>query len=510
MRIALLLACLLVSSCVVKVRNLQIDPVVAKPGDSFVVASPVKAHLVDGSVVVFDKGISVLNDEIIGEGYRYDLKLERQAEVTSIKLDQVAAMESFQTPLSSGATAAATTGATAGGGIAGLGLLKFVFGSCPTTYSLAGEEPILEAESFSYAIAPGFESRDIDRLGISSDTRGSVTLEMRNEALETHYINHVALLAVPHAAHEFVVTDERRRPLVVSELRAALSATDNSGRNVTSLLAAADGDTWRASDERLQRVSADDLRDSLTLTFDAPDDGRGALVLRLRNSLLNTVLLYDVMLAGQGFRALDWMSQDLARLKDRWQLARWYRSTMGLQVAVRNGDRWKHVASFDDTGPIAWKDIAVALPRTREKTITVRLTFVSDNWRIDHAALGTLARVAKFATVPLQQITDAVDAQHHAAERDLADDDKRYVITQPGDSMRLSFDADALSADSQHTYFLSARGYYIEWMRRDWLQTTTASAFEPNDAALVAALGRWRSQRETLRAQFDATRINVR
>ncbi|MGB5580821.1 MAG: hypothetical protein WBM68_09680 [Woeseia sp.] len=509
MRLVLLLSCVFISSCVVKVRSLQVESVEAQQGDSFLVESPVKAHLVDGSVVIFDKGMSVLNDEIIGEGYRYDLKLQRQQQVTSIKLADVAAMESFQTPLNSGATAAATTGATAGGGAAGLGLLKLVFGSCPTTYSLAGDEPVLEAESFSYAIAPGFESLDIDRLGIATDTRGIVALEMRNEALETHYINQVELLAVPHAAHESVFTDAKRRPLVVHSLRPPVSATDNSGLHVEEVLAVADGDAWRASNERLQQVSTADFNDSLILTFDSPLDAPAALVLRLRNSLLNTVLLYDVMLAGQGFRALDWMGRDLTRLKDRWQLARWYRNTMGLHVAVREGERWREVASFDDTGPIAWKDIAVALPRTRNKTITVRLSFVSDNWRIDQASLATLARVAKFETVPLLQITDALDARHLAAERDLAADDKHYVITQPGEHFRLAFDADALATEDR-TFFLSARGYYIEWMRRDWLQTSTTAAFEPNDAALVAALTRWRSQRETMRAQFDATRINVR
>ncbi|MGB5345516.1 MAG: hypothetical protein WBN23_05070, partial [Woeseia sp.] len=427
MRVACLLACFLISSCVVKVRSLQVDAVEAKPGDSFVVESPVKAHLLDGSVVVFDKGISVLNDEIIGEGVRYDLRLERQEAITSLKLDQVAAMESFQSPLNSGATAAASTGATAGGTFASVGLLKFVFGSCPTTYSLASDEPVLEAESFSYAIAPGFESRDIDRLGISTGTRGIVPLEMRNEALETHYINQVEMLAVAHAAHETVITDEKGRPLIVHSIRQPLTVTDNTGLRVDDIVATADGVAWQASDERLQTVSHDDFGDSLILTFDTPGDGQGALVLRLRNSLLNTVLLYDVMLAGQGFRALDWMGKDLTQLLDRWELARWYRNTMGLHVAVLVGDRWKEVASFDDTGPIAWKDIAVTLPRTRNKTTTVRLSFVSDNWRIDHAALATLARVAEYQQVPLQQITDALDARHHAAERDLAADDDRYV-----------------------------------------------------------------------------------
>ncbi len=510
MRVFTLIVCLLAASCAVKVRNLVIEPLEPAAGASFTVQTPVKAHLVDGSTVVFDNGISVLGDKIIGEGLVYDLKLQRQKDVTELPLEQVAAMESFQTPLHSGATAAASTGATVGGGIGTLGLLKLVFGSCPTTYSLAGAEPLLEAESFSYSIAPGFEARDVDRLGIGNDTRGIFALEMRNEALETHYINQVEVLAVAHGSDEAVYTDQRSRPLVVRELRPPVSALDNTGARVGSLVAAADGNAWRASDARLQQVSATDFHDSVVLTFDAPADGRGVLVLRLRNSLLNTVLLYDVMLAGQGFRALDWMGKDLTQLFDRWELASWYRKTMGLQVSVLHGTRWKKVASFDDTGPIAWKDIAVALPRFRDDTVTIKLSFVSDNWRIDRAALASLVGRGEFVTVPTHRITDAFDTRHVAAERDLADDDERYVITQPGDHLRLEFDASALAAAQQHTFFLAARGYYIEWMRRDWLQHTTAEAFEPSDGAVLDALHRWQSQRETLRAQFDATRINVR
>jgi hypothetical protein len=74
----------------------------------------------------------------------------------------------------------------------------------------------------------------------------------------------------------------------------------------------------------------------------------------------------------------------------------------------------------------------------------------------------------------------------------------------------LQFDAGLLRADRQHTFFLAATGYYIEWMRRDWLETTTASAFVPGDAAVIDALSRWRTQRESMRELFDATRINVR
>jgi hypothetical protein len=510
MRTLLCLLCLALSSCVT-VRYLQVEPVDATVDDTVAITSPVKVHLVDGGTVVFEKGINVAGGKITGEGFRYDVALELRDPVVELSLDDVAAMESFQTPVNTGATAAASTGATAAGGAGGLMFLKLIFGSCPTIYSLQADEPILEAESFSYSIAPGFERRDVDRLGIDPGSTGSIELELRNEALETHYINQVELLSVEHGPDDTVYTDNRSQPLIVRDLQAPVSAMDNSGRRADRIVAAADGVAWRSRDTRLEQVSGDDFRDTIDFSFAAPlGGGSTALVLRLRNSLLNTVLFYDVMLQGQGLHAIDWMGRDLTRLGSRYRLARWYNETMGLRVLVWQDGDWQEIAAAGDTGPIAWKDIAVRLPESRGETVRVRLSFVADNWRIDRVSLGTIVSSGKFQRVPLQQIIDRDGAVHDAARENLHRSDRRYVITKPGDRLLLQFDAGLLRADRQHTFFLAATGYYIEWMRRDWLETTTASTFVPGDAAVIDALSRWRTQRESMRELFDATRINVR
>ncbi|MCP4301392.1 MAG: hypothetical protein GY783_12460, partial [Gammaproteobacteria bacterium] len=277
----------------------------------------------DGSTVMFPKGLSVENGKVKGQGFKYDITLEHSEPVTEIDLADIAAMESYQDVVNTGATVAATTVTTIGGGVAGIALLKAVFGSCPTTYSLENGEPILEAESFSYSIAPGFEARDVDRLGIASTGQRAIELEMRNEALETHYVNHVELLEVVHAREESVYPDPRGRPVIVGELRAPNVVVDRSDRRIERIVGAADGNAWSSATELLRRVSTEDMEDFIELEFDAPSSGEEiALILGLRNSLLNTVLLYDVMLKGQGFHALDWMGDDLDRLWPKYKLAR--------------------------------------------------------------------------------------------------------------------------------------------------------------------------------------------
>ena len=513
MRKFLLLGSLLLVSCVVTVRHIEITPI--EPGEDaespILVESPVKAHLVDGSTVVFPKGLRVDEDMVRGEGFKYDITLENTTPVTEIELDDVAAMESYQDVVNTGATVAASTVTTVGGGMAGLVLLKAVFGSCPTTYSLESGEPILEAESFSYSIAPGFEARDVDRLGIASVGQSTIELEMRNEALETHYVNHVELLEVRHSSEETVYPDPSGRPVIVGELRAPDVSVDRSGRRIDKIVGAADGNAWSASTELLRNVSAEDMEDFVDLEFDMPASGESlALVLRLRNSLLNTVLLYDVMLDAQGFRALDWMGSDLNRLWPKYTLARWYQKKMGMRIAIWDRGRYRDVTSIADTGPIAWNELAIPLPATKGDKLRLRLSSIADNWRIDQVALASNARIGEVRKIPVTEVRSASGAELSEAQYNLRGADETYVVTRPGEYVRLRFDVGPAERDLDRTWFLAAEGYYIEWMRKDWLDETSTTAFVPNDTALLNALDLWESQRDELREQFESTKIRVR
>ena len=54
----------------------------------------VKAHLTDGSTVVYLRGVEIADPWLLGVGTRYDLAL-RGSPVDSLPLDSVVAMESF-------------------------------------------------------------------------------------------------------------------------------------------------------------------------------------------------------------------------------------------------------------------------------------------------------------------------------------------------------------------------------------------------------------------------------
>ena len=58
------------------------------------------------------------------------------------------------------------------------------------------------------------------------------------------------------------------------------------------------------------------------------------MVLRLRNSLLTTLLFYDLMLAPGGIKTIDWMREDLASIDRAVEMAFWAREYLGLQIEV--------------------------------------------------------------------------------------------------------------------------------------------------------------------------------
>lgn len=513
-RHATMLSGLFLGACLI-VRTVQVDEVPATRRDSVRVRSAVKAHLIDGSTVVYPDGILVAGDTLIGPGTRYDLTLGNPVAVRALPLDSVVGMENFRTVTNPGASFAYSALATVG--VIGVTVAiacaidPKCFGSCPTYYSDSAGTPVLEAEGFSYSIAPLFESRDVDRLRVRAGSDGVLRLEVRNEAFETHYINHLELLEARHAADEFVAPDPRGRPVAARGLVGATVARDRAGRDVAALLQSGDGVTFRTDSAVLAHAGLSNYQDFIDLTFPAPGAGDSlALVLRLRNSLLNTVLLYDIMLGDPGARSLDWQAEELERVGPALELGSWYAGRMGLAVLVPADTEYRQVARVKDTGPVAWKDVSIPLPPAPGDSVRVRLTFVADNWRIDRAALGVLRRPA-VRTVPVAAMRGRDDRPEPAADTSLARPDGRYLQTAPGQWFSARWEAGPEPADGARTFLLASQGYYIEWVRRGWIAAARDTVpFVPGDAALVRALGRWRTVQDSLEARFFATRVPVR
>ena len=509
-----------VSACFIY-RNVQVSPVEspAAPGDTVSVATPVKAHLIDGSTVVFRQGVRVLGGMVSGEGMRYSLTLLDSTPVTGLSLDSVVGMESFRTVVDGPKTVLVSTLATVGSLAAAVAIACAIdpkcFGSCPTYYSDSAGTLVLEAEGFSYSVAQLFEARDVDRLRFSTAADGVLRLEVRNEAFETHFINHLELLEVRHAGDETVLPDELNRPLVVRDIVAIARARDRLGRSVRDLLAAPDGDVYRTEAEVLGRARVGDLEDALEITVPATAGADSvAVVLRLRNSLLNTILFYDIMLGDPGARSLDWVGRDLQQVGPAVELAQWYQKKMGMRVAVRSAAGFREVAHLKDTGPVAWKDVAIVVPVLERDSVRIRLSFPADNWRIDRVGIATRYRHAPPVVHTLADVLGATGQPDTTARASLAAADGRYLETTAGQRFTAAFTVGSAPPGGtgvMRTFLLASQGYYTEWVRRGWLTAPRATrTFVPSDTALAEAIARWRVTQDTLEARFMATRVPVR
>jgi hypothetical protein len=507
----------LLAGCIHQFQETHVDAL-APPAEAVNVASPLRVHLADGGVALFRRGAWVGPDAVVGGGIRYDLARTDSFTVARVAMDSVLGIESFRREPQPGKTAlvsiAASTAVTvlAVGGIVAIAcaLDPKCFGSCPTVYSHSTGEELLEAELFSYSIVPLLEGRDVDVLAARAE-QGVVRLDVRNEAMETHFINHLQLLEVEHDPAERVAPDQGGIPLAWRNARRPTKARDGGGRDVLDDVAAVDRRAFATTGARLAAVSTVDLDDHLELVFPRPVGDSAALLLDVRNSLLNTVLFYDLMLGAAGATALDWMADDLHRIGDAVRLGRWWTARMGLHVALWHDGRWHDVARLPDTGPIAWNHVAIpiAVP-PGDGDLRVRLRFPADAWRIDRVGLADFRRVEP-RTLPAVRVLDGHDAPRDAALEALAAPDDRYVQTVAGDRFIVEFDVGPDPDTGDRTFLLSSQGYYTEWVRPAWIrEARNAATFVPSDESLLEAMERWHGAREEFEEHFYNARIPVR
>jgi hypothetical protein len=503
--LALLLTVSLVS-CVS--HRLEIRPVSTRA--SVNVSSPVKAHLKDGSTVVYPFGVRVTADSLEGRGDRYGVDLANPTVVERIAVADVLGMESYRTRVNGPETVLLSSLAGAGA-VFGTALLAVaIFGSCPTVYSADGA--VEEAELFSSSIAPLFEGRDIDRLRAQADETGVVKLDVRNEAMETHYINHLQLLEVRHRDDEFVVPDGEGIPTVVRLPRPALSAVNRDGRDVRADVAVSDGRFYLTDRTRLSRATEADMDDWIDITVPVePGASSAAVVLRARNSLLNTILLYDVMLGPAGAAAIDWLGEDLARVSTAVELGRWHQKRAGLHVSVWHDDEYRSVARVPDSGPISWHDVAAVVPvPAGEKVLRVRLSFLADHFRIDSLGVSFAPRTPTPLQVPLTSVSGRNGALEKDALENMRTSDEKYLQTNPGHAFTARFDAGRTPAGVARTFMLASQGYYTEWIRGVWItEATLTEPFMPSDAAVLAAIRKWSKERESFEKRFLTARVPV-
>jgi len=349
------------------------------------------------------------------------------------------------------------------------------FGSCPTFYAWDGTSPKLLAEGFSSSIAPRLEATDVDAIGRAVPNGRILDVTMKNEAPETHVVRHAHVLAAPRpdGGRAFASTAGGFR--AATRLQPPSRATAPEG-DVAAVLADFD---------HLERTSAADstdlaTRETIDLVFDEPPAGDLGLVLASRQSLLTSYLFYEALDA-LGPDAVRWMaSLERGGSGALAQASAIGDAIGGVEVQLPDGaGGWRTVADVRETGPLATDARVVPLPvdaAAPGRPLAVRLRMARGAWRVNQAALAALGDPVE----PVRLAPETVWKENHADDdaRDRLADMTRTLVTTAGDTYTIRYRLP--EHPERYELFLETRGYYLEWIREQWL----ASA-DPGRAMLL-------------------------
>jgi len=430
----------------------------------FLKASPfLKAHMNNGNLYVFSswdvekEGRTITGIGILLDPMRDTVDFTRNV----LGLDSVAILETNVLSKSGAATAITVlTGITVAVTIFCITNPKTCFGSCPTFYASDGDSLRLQAECFSSSISPSLEATDIDALYHVQPVNGEVTVKMRNEALETHVVRHVDLLAVPRkeGSRVFAGTDGQfwKSPSVLPPA----SAASPEGDCLPALLNA----DWN---ERFSLTDETDLsaKETIELEFRVVPGREYGLVVGSRQSLMPTYLLYQA-LAYMGSDAGHWLAE-IERKNITSKQGAIKHLIGGIEIATRLPEgAWQSVGGIDEHGPLAVDMHMTPLGRFSDTTLSVQLRMTKGAWRLDYVALAELS--GPLLSVRLHPRSVFKEGEEDKEARAILLDTTQTLVTLPGDSYDLQYTLPG--AEGEYELFLESRGYYLEWIRKEWIE----------------------------------------
>jgi len=432
-----------------------------------------KAHLRNGYVYVLQQwSWSDSSRTVSGFGTLYDTDRHPVGPATNVTLprDSAALFETNVSHLSGSAVALTVmAGVTAAVAIGCAFNPKACFGSCPTFYAPdSSGRLVLQAEGFSASIAPALEATDLDALYRARATSRDFSLRLTNEALETHVIRYADLLVAPRPPNGRVFATPS------GEFRSATSLT------APTLCSAPEGDcrtALAAFDERERFTAADsnDLgaRETIDLEFAHPPAGPLGIVVTARQSLMTTFLIYQA-LAYMGNDAGRWLASLPKSTADTTRAESIMAHMLGrIEVLVPDDSgAWRVVGQTGETGPIAADTKIIPIPRSTTGTTRIRLRLTKGLWRVDWVALASLGDVVRPIRVSPSMVRRGATPDSAALEALTLR--REPLTTMPGDELQLDYRLP--EHPERLELFVEARGYYLEWMRREWMAETNPRA----------------------------------
>ena len=422
-----------------------------------------KVHMRDGRVYILSSWtVDQETPTVTGSGDV--LSVNRDVVETGqfrISIDSVAIFETNVVQSSPGVAALAViTGVSVALTTHCLANPKSCFGSCPTFYVSDGDQRILAAEGFSASVAPSLEAVDIDALHSAEPAGSRFEIRMKNEALETHVVRYAHLLAVERLSGGGVFATAEGAFWGTGTSVAPSAAFGPEG-DCLAALQGIDGH------ERFSEADSGNLaqRETLEIAFDTVPDGGTGVVIAARQTLLSTFLFYQA-LAYMGRSAGEWTAA-LEKGDNGLQRQMTFDHLLGGIEVFLQEDRgkWVSIGEINESGPLATDIHLVKLPHVERKRLKMRLRLTRGHWRLDAVGLVELGRQLS----PMRLRPDEV-------HRNGIDDPRAKQLLAGTDAVLTAFPGDVytlvyhLPEDfERYELFLESRGYYLEWIREEWL-----------------------------------------
>ncbi|MBA3649457.1 MAG: hypothetical protein H0W62_13050 [Chitinophagales bacterium] len=430
-----------------------------------------KAHCRNGYVYVFNQPWNTTEDRthLLGEGTVFN---ERRQLVNSgalnMPVDSIVLFETNAQVKSFDKGIKIALGILTAFDVAGLAFClinpKACFGSCPTFY-LPGDNGIMSAraEGFSSSILPSWEQADLDELHNDELHTRNISLLMKNEALETHAVNYVHLMAVKREPGEQIFHDNKNNFFACNQEHASEYAIAGDS-DVTALVNAFDGKEYFSKTDSFDLGKTEEMILNFKRNSFLKHQG---LVISFRQTLVTTFLFYS-MLGYMGNDAGDILT-DLELHPDQRVKAKHIQARLGSINAFVWDDlnqRWMAMDSVFEVGPIARNTVILPIPHNQSTTsnLKIKLVMAKGYWRIDNVSVTQIIGPRR----PEELIPQAVlkNGELDEVERaSLFSDDEQRTCSLPGTVFELKYQ---LPEVHDYALFVQSKGYYLEWMRPTW------------------------------------------
>lgn len=476
-----------------------------------------KAHTKNGNVYILKDtwSIDTVNHRVVGKGIVYDFNREKiQESKFHIPIDSVAIFETNKSLSEAeyGRIGILTifTAVNLVGVVYCQANPKACYGSCPTFYINEDDNfHYSDAEGFSNAISPSLEYGDIDALKNDKLFNHRFVLNMKNEALETHVVRDIKLIAAPRKNGEHIFQSPNDDFYKSKKIHTLTHATVNQN-DITASLQHPDYNEYFSFADT-ENLSS---KEELIITFDQiSNNDQLGLVVDFRQTLMTTYFIYSAM----GYMG-DEVSDMFAELERNPELAKkldsGIKSELGnidIYTWDENSKEWIFQNGLYETGPIAINRQIVPLNvKSTASPIKIKIIMNKGLWRLDYIGLAkNLEKVEPYYLSPSQ-----IDKNGNINATALANilHEEKQLISMPGDRFKLYFDLPTEHQD--YELFLYSKGYYLEWMRENWLAEKNMFKLNQmlNDSKsyLRSETKAYKEYEKTMEQQFWNSKINTK